>query len=78
MILSLRWDNETHQYKVNRPGDQTGEYVSLEFAQKLAIALANEIMFVETTSVEILNEAINKLQISLPEREKRQEYKRPK
>lgn len=37
--LKLRWDEITSQYKVNKPLDQSGEYVDKEIAVELQDAL---------------------------------------
>ena len=39
--LVLKWDNDTNQYKVNKPEDQSGLYVSKKVADDLLIALAD-------------------------------------
>ena len=37
--LQLKWDTDTNQYKVSKPEDQSGLYVSKKVADDLLIAL---------------------------------------
>lgn len=39
--LQLKWDADTNQYKVNKPEDQSGLYVSKKVADDLLIALGD-------------------------------------
>jgi len=34
-VLKLTWDNFSNQYKVNKPGDQSGEYYRKEEIDEL-------------------------------------------
>ncbi len=36
---------KNNDYKTNKSGDQTGEYVSVEMVNKLVAALADEVLF---------------------------------
>lgn len=39
--LVLRWDELTYQYKVNKPKDQSGEYVALALAERYEKAITS-------------------------------------
>lgn len=60
--LRLRWEETTHQYKVNKPQDQSGLYVSKHIADNLLkelVDMKNRMRAHDTEfNIPSLNEAI--------------------
>lgn len=45
--LKLNWDELTHQYKVNKPLDQSGEYVDKKIADEMLTTLEHSVSLLQ-------------------------------